>query len=293
MPDSFYKYMSFSTAKIVLENQTLRWTTPSTLNDPYDIQFDLNVIFDRKKVLADTLEKSWKVYQGHLECSKENKMYEVMNLLREHCKGMPKDHFYKTLSKGITESFKVLDRTIASTYATTREILSTSKILCLTDSPTNQLMWAYYADSNRGAVLQFSQEPGADSPYKMAKPIKYKKELPKLFEEDELSDFLSGIIAFDQQKRVDDLIYTKSDAWTHEREWRIYTGNGRDKLAPHEDIKFGHRELTSVILGCRMSEADKTELSLCVNRLYPHAEIVTASLANHSYQIELTPVNAN
>jgi hypothetical protein len=39
----FFKYMNFETAKIVLENRTLRWTTPRTLNDLYDVQIDLRL----------------------------------------------------------------------------------------------------------------------------------------------------------------------------------------------------------------------------------------------------------
>src|SRR4051794_34870497 len=43
----FYKYMSPATAHAVLGNQTLRWSTPGTLNDPYDMQFDLKYEVDR------------------------------------------------------------------------------------------------------------------------------------------------------------------------------------------------------------------------------------------------------
>ncbi|WP_064120713.1 DUF2971 domain-containing protein [Pseudomonas fluorescens] len=287
MPDAFYKYMSLSTAKIVLENQTLRWTTPATLNDPYDIQFDLRVDFNRNKVMQDALEKTWKVYTGEYVGAEGNGMNAVIQAFREVCPGMTKNFFIRGLAEGIAESFKVLDEGITEVNNFARRCLSTSKILCLTDSPNNQLMWAYYADSNKGAVLKFEQEHGADSPYSTAKPVKYREEIPSLFSEDELSDFLAGLIRFDQQRRVDDLIYTKSDAWAHEREWRIYSGDGRDRLAPHEDVKFGSKELTAVILGCRMPEADRVDLAGLVKRSYPHAEILQAATMNHKYQLEL------
>lgn len=287
MPDIFYKYMSFNTAQIVLKNQTLRWTTPTTLNDPYDIQFDLRVDFNREKVMESALEKLWKVYTGDLVCSDENMMGRVIKFFREKCPNIDKTFFTEQMTKGIAESFKVMDGNIKTLNKFVRATLSTSKILCLTDSPTNQLMWAYYADSNRGVVLQFEEEDGADSPYKTAKKVKYQEEIPSLFYEDELSDFLAGLITFDQQRRVDDLIYTKSAAWAHEREWRIYSGDGRNKDAPHEDIVFGSKELTGVILGCRMPEADRSNLSALIRRSYPDAEILQASIIDHKYEIEL------
>jgi len=86
---------------------------------------------------------------------------------------------------------------------------------------------------------------------------------------------------------VDDMIYTKSEAWSHEREWRLYLGDGRNKNAPHEDVKFGHRELTGVILGCRMGVPERIEVVELVKRLYPHAKILQAATLNHRYELEL------
>lgn len=291
MPEAFYKYMPYSTAKIVLENQTLRWSTPATLNDPYDIQFDLRIDFDREKVLRTSLDKLWKVHMGELRGHPENKMSAAFDFMRPYLKDIPKEVFMRDMEDGIRKSFAAIDKNIHQTYRDTRDHLSTSKILCLTDSPINQLMWAYYADSNKGVVLRFQDEPGADSPYKTAKPMSYMKDIPMLFEEDELSDFLSGLINFDQAKRINTLTYTKSDAWKHESEWRIFAGDGRNKNAPHEDVKFGAKELTGVVFGCRMPLDQRASLSLAINRLYPHAEILQATPANQSFQLELSPYN--
>lgn len=45
----FFKYMTRATGRIVLKNRTLRWSTPGTLNDPYDMQFDLHIDVDREE----------------------------------------------------------------------------------------------------------------------------------------------------------------------------------------------------------------------------------------------------
>lgn len=47
-------------------------------------------------------------------------------------------------------------------------------------------------------------------------------EIPTLFEE-ELSDILAGLAMFEPTNE-NSLIYTKSDAWKHENEWRIFAG---------------------------------------------------------------------
>jgi hypothetical protein len=42
-PKHLFKYVSREVGKLVLANRTLRWSTPGTLNDPYDMQFDLQL----------------------------------------------------------------------------------------------------------------------------------------------------------------------------------------------------------------------------------------------------------
>ena len=39
---SFFKYMPASTAKVVLDNSTLRWSSPSLFNDPFDVPRELS-----------------------------------------------------------------------------------------------------------------------------------------------------------------------------------------------------------------------------------------------------------
>ena len=38
----FYKYMSASTAEVVLGNRTLRWSAPTEFNDPFDVPRELS-----------------------------------------------------------------------------------------------------------------------------------------------------------------------------------------------------------------------------------------------------------
>ena len=60
----FFKYMSEGTAKIVLKNRTLRWSTTSQLNDPFEMQFDLSLKADKALVKERVLEQLWALYSG-------------------------------------------------------------------------------------------------------------------------------------------------------------------------------------------------------------------------------------
>ena len=62
MTEPLYKYVSLSTAEIVLRNCTLRWTTPSKLNDPFDTQTALNLVIDETRLTTTTLQKMWEIF---------------------------------------------------------------------------------------------------------------------------------------------------------------------------------------------------------------------------------------
>ena len=42
-PNRLYKYMKATTATTVLDSNSLRWSSPTLFNDPFDLQFDLHL----------------------------------------------------------------------------------------------------------------------------------------------------------------------------------------------------------------------------------------------------------
>jgi len=65
MPHLF-KYATPSTWRKIIENGTLRWSTPPTLNDPFDMQFAFQLRIDRRAVRAMALDKMWQHFFGEL-----------------------------------------------------------------------------------------------------------------------------------------------------------------------------------------------------------------------------------
>ena len=83
----FYKYMTAKTAKAVLGNGTLRWALPKLFNDPFDVQFDLQVNYDRDRVVEHALNNIVDLYMGRRHVISGNKLAEGVKLLRETAPG--------------------------------------------------------------------------------------------------------------------------------------------------------------------------------------------------------------
>jgi hypothetical protein len=187
-----YKYMTSATGLAVLQNGTLRWSTPSTLNDPYDVQFDLRLELDQSKVRRLALPKLWAAYYDPAPPQSGSDWGELIRQLRGIIPPMSPERFEAEYGEAITEGLIRGERALPEVSQTIREIISNTKLLCLTEAPTNALMWSHYADGHQGIALQFNEVCGLDSPWKMARPVRYVEEMPRLLDEEFLADMFSG-----------------------------------------------------------------------------------------------------
>lgn len=138
-------------------------------------------------------------------------------------------------------------------------------ILCLTGKPDNLLMWAHYADSHSGLVIEFDVENeffkqvfedplspiGLDED--LSKDYGYLKQM--VYSEHRPEITISSVKSFDS-------FLFKSNDWKYEEEWRMLmpTANA-SKVAKDDDgvdvflYEVPRSAITKVILGCRASDA--------------------------------------
>lgn len=286
----FYKYMSADVARIVLENRTLRWSTPGTLNDPYDMQFDLHFKIERERTKKLALQKMWDAIYGDEIVPVANEMGELLAYLRQIQPPWSREEFDRLHENEIDASFDRLEALLPEMNAQFRSELAVSKILCLTEAPDNAVMWTHYAANHRGVVLKFVSVAGWDSPWPTARVVRYLEEMPRLMDEEFWSDMLAGRVSLDVRSLMERLIYTKGAKWAYEKEWRIYSGDGRNREALFEDINFGDRELASVIVGCRMPQEDREQLAQLVAIHYPHASLFEAAQDPMRFRLAIRPL---
>jgi hypothetical protein len=89
----FFKYMTAATARIVLTNRTLRWSTASVLNDPFDMQFDMSVAIDPDRLRSAALSKMWQLYASQQPTPAKNPAGGLMELLRRSSPKLTRDEF--------------------------------------------------------------------------------------------------------------------------------------------------------------------------------------------------------
>lgn len=135
-------------------------------------------------------------------------------------------------------------------------------ILSLTETPTNQAMWAHYSDSHKGFLLAFDTSnpffhggrPGIGE-FHYLRRVQYK----------DRTDGGSSLV----QLTGADVFLTKASDWAYEREWRMIAPLGNNPENPPGDdevvlFDFPPHALIEVVVGARSTPDFRANLSRLV-----------------------------
>lgn len=282
-PEHFFKYVEPETAKIILKNQTLRWSAPSRFNDPFDVQFDLHVQYDRAKIVEEALDEMWAIYAEKKQFVVANALGAVLKMLSLRPNVISRDEFVGHLRLGLEGSLKKLEETLPSLHSTLRKHLSPIQLLCLSQTHDNLLMWSHYAQKHAGVVLRLSCPGDENSPLLMAREVQYRKEMPLLFDHSRLLKYLTGQATLNAETMMDAALLTKADDWAYEQEWRVVY-HGREPVAFSDD-NFAPRQFTAVYFGCRITEQDQKEIESLALAANPNIEMFNARKSDREFAL--------
>lgn len=260
-----YKYFHPDRADI-LKNGNIRFSPPKALNDPFELKPYISEIQTRKESESDfqslAPEMITKIYE-ELPADVQSK------LSLEQIQALAMNQSSTILDK-LQETFEqARPRVQKSMESTFDEVLG---ILCLTESPDNLLMWAHYADSHQGFVVEFDtdnsffdQRLHSDDDFRCLRKVCYSTERPNIVIS-KLDDFKSFL--------------TKGLEWSYETEWRmmLHLENASTVLddgstAVHL-FNFPKSSIRRVILGCRVSDAKAAEIRQILKDSREYANVV-------------------
>lgn len=218
-----YKFYSFNTNSLsVLIKNTVWFSKPATLNDPFDIDID---------------------FAYAMTPSGFNHMIQVLKMQA----GIPPERadLLTQLQRDIPDQ-KALDEMSQAKTAKFREDRKDWGVFCLCESYKNILMWSHYADKHRGFCVRFTRKANnrlGDIEY--TRPVSYSCEYPSpdLYSADGL------------QRIYDELFLTKAKCWEYEKEWRVLNDKGNIEL-PLVDFT----SISGIIFGLNMPNAHRETL---------------------------------
>lgn len=246
-----YKYLHPDRIDI-LRNGTIRFSSPKVLNDPFELKPHISALAPKDYIhsdfeikLPDILAEEYAKLPTHFR--RQVPLKKFQELAKTQLPPM------KAQLQGYTEmAVPMMQRIMFDKF---EEMVG---ILCLTESPANLLMWAHYADSHQGFVIEFDvdspffdQRKSSEDDLRHLRKVIYSEQRPSLVlsEIEDFSPFL-----------------TKGVDWSYEAEWRmmvplssasVVIGDGPTAIHLYE---FPKSAIRSVILGCRIPEPKALEI---------------------------------
>lgn len=206
LPERIFKYVNSDRIDI-LEKLLIRFTQPSCFNDPFEMR--LSVGGHTPEKLEEAQEKLNRInYRQFVLSGREMPYEEFRKIQNTHNKTAMNrlkydSHYQKQAA--IIHAFKNWDSQVG--------------ILSLSATEKNLLMWAHYADSHRGMLIEFNPEHSffnAPNPtdgefnFGMLAKVHYSINRPR------------DDVETTSPLEILPMIKTKSNEWVKEQEWRVY-----------------------------------------------------------------------
>jgi hypothetical protein len=293
-----YKYVGPDRIDI-LKNFKVRFTQPAFLNDPFELSPNLAELITKEsitqllgkveKIRTTSEEEAFEIYQDISNYQPLLAPFGIDIVNNFPFQKMRDEVNHDTLS---TEFMHLTASFINTNSNSFRDELHTKfGVLSLTEKNNNLLMWAHYANSHTGFVIEINGDHSAlDLSGKYSghignpQKVKYKTTRPVLKLYDPTVNAKSTV-----EKIMEEFFLTKSEEWAYEQEWRIILPvDQKIHLMP-----FPCDCLTGIIFGARMEEKCKQELRelKISNNQLSHIQFRQAIIDPFNFQVNIIDCN--
>lgn len=278
-----YKYVSENRVSI-LKDGLIRFSQPQAFNDPFELRPHVSDISD-DSYLDEVFEEQF-----------DEMLKEEYSKLPEPLRNLiPFSEFKNSplLNRNIAkENLKLITKQAIPLVR--KELYGGFEnnigILSLTKTPENLLMWAHYANSHQGFILEFdinhpffNRKKSETDEFRHLREVTYSVKRP--------SASLSNMDF--------ELFLVKSEEWAYEKEWRLMLPlNDADKVIscePHDIhlYQLPFSAIKSVILGHRSTDKTKNAVieALTNESNKSHISLHQASIDEREFKLNFHKVN--
>lgn len=273
-----YKYFSPSRASF-LKERLIRFTQPNMFNDPFDCLPAITGYTEQMaKQQADKVANDM-VFDLALEDFSNLDPRTTLDSINFSNAQVRKEYASDPPGVGLRFAACLLNRM-------SKQI----GILCLCANHRNILMWSHYAQNHEGFVVGFESEHDFfghrnNEPEEIGelRRIKYGTKRPSIH-----VDAINDIDAL-----TPDFLFSKSQDWNYEQEWRIIRFlNCADKIR-EKDIylfKVPPTAIRQIIFGSKASDSLKeTLLDAAKNQELAHIEFLKAAISRDKFEMDIVP----
>lgn len=275
---SFFKYVTAETALRILQNRSLRWSSPILFNDPFDVPRELVFGATPSEIHAKCAELLISLITS--PPSDKSNYQPKIRMILEAVERSGTEALKNQLIEGIKDvesGFSSDGEHLEALREQWRNLIPEFRIFCLTDNPYRVSMWYHYAEKYAGAVIELKCVAALDSAWLSARPVSYPTDKPELYTAEGWAKLLMMPNQDAIAKILDTATFTKSPDWSYESEWRITSFKRPTDIGAYTDYRFSKEELGALYLGPLVSDTNRQALISAVSQ-YPDTRALNVEI---------------
>jgi hypothetical protein len=170
--------------------------------------------------------------------------------------------------------------------------------LCLSETHDHILMWSHYASNHQGVVIGIDPAKGGQA-FNFFGPVEYRSDYPAHEDAKRMADSFLGrqyVAMTHGPDIVKTMMFTKSEHWSYEREWRALRSHAGDPTGDHKKydinsqlVAIPNDAFCSIYLGCRADPAFVEEIVTKARALNPSISAFSTRISTKCYGLEFRP----
>lgn len=264
-----YKYLDLQGARLSLKRKCFRHAKPSTFNDKED--FTVRSIFpeDDETAFKQIEDGFVDLLVKHIDDEPTSSSPEIrtkVKLLQTIFKAKPDAATLIKEARRKGNSPPIIDREHMKKrnrdfVAEINRFMQDWRVLCVSTLNNSKPMWERYAGGHRGIVLRIVPNLEKDSKFQKFAPVLYRDTRPSLYES--ASRFQEDSLFGDQRARMEKslntIVYSKTQDWQYENEYRLAIPLGHGERDWNE-LSYHPDEIGELYLGAKMTPESKSEI---------------------------------
>ncbi len=291
-PTSLVKFASAESAIQILSSSSLRWSAPSVFADPFELNHNSSLNFDSKGLLLACVKNTLALIFSRDEPVGNSPLIKAIKRWRAEDRFDSEDEATDVLSELLKSMVQYREPEMLQIMKDWKQYSSKLRILCLTESHDNAILWDRYGDSHGGVAIRFAT--GEDTSLENPMPVSYTEKKPEISSLKEQMDILMNQSEVLVQDEFQSKFLFKSKAESQQKEWRLLRNVSHETAEEHswvEDIDFPSHEVKAVYLGTAMAPEKKLELNTLLLRKYPKVKVFQAKPLSDKFELEFERVN--
>lgn len=296
-----FRFLSADSLIKTIDDLTLKFSVPTTFNDPYDNHVPVTYILD-ESLLKSMIKKSLKNFVEGSSSFKQDCLFE--NMLISFVKN--NNDFVERIINDIDNVVDWIYSNIKEGKGTTQEYFFNFKrpsekdvICCFSKCNDSLLMWGHYADNHKGGVVEFDLPDNyADKFF----TVKYSDKVPNI---DAVNLLFGTGSSTDVLELLSANYRTKALCWEYEKEIRAVfyiSENCKNPGISDENmhhiqmekrafIPFAPEFIKGIYLGVNFSKEDLKKFMECYNSISLNSPVYKAKLKKDSFGLDFEPVD--